>query len=164
MKSVYVSISIIFVIVSTFFISRDYLAGVAWEKYGQANLALALVSSDSDISMQLGNYYFNGGAYDLDKAETAFKKALLDNPKVLWGHYQLSRIYLVRGDFKNALKEAEKELEANPGNLRIFYVRGIVYGYRGWDGDLEKAEADFRDFVEWAPKEWAGYNDLVGSC
>lgn len=115
--------------------------------------------------MFIGNYYFNGvigsREYNPDIAEKAYKKAVSINPKILWGHYQLARIYFIKGDFKGAIEEIKKELEANPENLRSLYVRGLIYGYRNQAGDLEKAEADFRRFTFWAPSEWAGYNDLA---
>ena len=113
---------------------------------------------DPKLEMQTGNYYFNGGAYDLEKAEEAFKRALQAEPKILWGHYQLARVYFVKGKKDKALEEINKELEANPANLRSLYVRGLIYGYMP---DLPRAEADFERFVRWAPKEWAGYNDLA---
>ncbi|MDO8471229.1 MAG: tetratricopeptide repeat protein, partial [bacterium] len=102
-----------------------------------------------------------GGEYNLDIAEKAYQKAVSINPEILWGHYQLARIYFVKGDFNLALEEIAKELEANPENLRSLYVRGLIYGYRNQAGDLAKAEADFQRFIEWAPSEWAGYNDLA---
>lgn len=113
---------------------------------------------DAKSEMKIGNYYFNGGAYDLEKAESAFKRAVAVDPKILWGHYQLARIYLVKKDQEKALLEVNKELEANPENLRALYVRGLIYGY---SGELKKSEEDFRRFTFWAPKEWAGYNDLA---
>ena len=77
------------------------------------------------------------------------------------GHYQLARIAFVRSDFDTALREINAELAANPENLRSLYVRGLIYGYRGLLGDLALAESDFTRFTEWAPSEWAGYNDLA---
>ncbi|MBI2054951.1 MAG: tetratricopeptide repeat protein [Candidatus Sungbacteria bacterium] len=137
---------------------RDSLADAAWQKYRSPAAALALVGRDAGLSMQLGNYYFNGGAYDLAKAERAYRKAVVADPKILWGHYQLARIIFVKGKYAEALAEINKELEANPENLRSLYVRGLIYGY---GGNLAAAEDDFRRFTEWAPKEWAGYNDLA---
>ena len=113
---------------------------------------------DPKLEMQTGNYYFNGGAYDLEKAQGAFKRALQAEPKILWGHYQLARIYFVKGEKEKALKEINKELEANPANLRSLYVRGLIYGS---SGKLAEAEIDFKRFVVWFPSEWAGYNDLA---
>lgn len=144
---------------------RDALARVFWHRYGRADIALVLVHRDVELVMQLGNYYFNGtlgqNEYKLDKAERAYKKAVASDDKILWGHYQLSRIAFVRGNYELALEEIDKELEANPQNLRSLYVRGLIYGYRNHLGDLAKAEYDFRRFTFWAPSEWAGYNDLA---
>ena len=153
------------VIIFSFFISRDTMARFAWQKYRSPKMAILLDGSDANLAMFIGNYYFNGviggGKYNPDIAEKAYKKAVLINPKILWGHYQLARIIFVEGKYNEALNEINKELEANPENLRSLYVRGLIYGYRNQAGDLEKAEADFLRFTKWAPKEWAGYNDLA---
>ena len=113
---------------------------------------------DAGFLMRQGNYYFNGGAYALEKAEAAFQRAVRIEPGILWGHYQLARIYFVKGNSAKAIEEINKELEANPENLRSLYVRGLIYGFSGRFGE---AEEDFRRFTLWAPKEWAGYNDLA---
>ena len=55
--------------------------------------------------MQIGNYHFGGGAYDLAVAERAYRRAVAIDPKVLWGHYQIARIIFVKGDFEGALNE-----------------------------------------------------------
>ena len=113
---------------------------------------------DAGFLMRQGNYYFNGGAYDLEKAEAAFQRAVRIEPGILWGHYQLARVYFVKKEKQGALGEINKELKANPENLRSLYVRGLIYAF---DGRFQEAESDFRAFTLWAPKEWAGYNDLA---
>ncbi|MDO8523017.1 MAG: hypothetical protein Q7S12_01880 [bacterium] len=113
---------------------------------------------DAPSAMALGNRYFNGPEYDLVKAEEAFQRAVRIDPKILFGHYQLARIYFLKSDSKNALKEINLELEKNPQNLRSLYIRGLIYGY---SNKLPEAEADFRNFIAWVPREWAGYNDLL---
>ena len=165
MKSWHVWVSIAAVIILGFLLSQDSLAQLALQKFGRPDVALIRNRRDPELAMWLGSYYFNGtlgkSEYNLNKAEKAYKRAVALDPGILWGHYQLARIYFVKGAYKLALEEIGKELEANPGNLRSLYVRGLIYGYRNWPGDLEKAEADFRRFTQWAPKEWAGYNDLA---
>ncbi|MDP3956452.1 MAG: tetratricopeptide repeat protein [bacterium] len=148
-----------------FYIIRGELAKKAWADFHNSTVALFFDTDDAGFAMNIGNYYFNGtiggGEYNPDLAQKAYKKAVSINPKILWGHYQLSRIAFVKGDYERALEEIKKELEANPQNLRSLYVRGLVYGYRNKSGDLELAENDFRRFTYWAPSEWAGYNDLA---
>lgn len=148
-----------------FFSSRDTLADIAWHRYSKPALALWLVRNDSKILGELGNYYFGGtignSEYDIKRAEQAYRRAVAADPKIFWGHYQLSRIHFIKGNFEEALREANEELKANPENLRALYVRGLIYGYRKYMGDLERAENDFYRFTEWAPTEWAGYNDLI---
>ncbi|KKW21743.1 MAG: hypothetical protein UY71_C0001G0059 [Parcubacteria group bacterium GW2011_GWB1_52_7] len=144
-----------------FLISQDTMANFAWKKRHSPAIALMLAARDEKLLMSLGNYYFNGGAYDLRRAKKAYEKALRVDPKILWGHYQLARILFVKGDGDAAIDEINKELEVNPENLRSLYVRGLIYGYRNSAGDLERAAEDFSRFTAWAPSEWAGYNDLA---
>ncbi|RJQ37443.1 hypothetical protein C4552_01085, partial [Candidatus Parcubacteria bacterium] len=86
-----------------FLLARDALARFAWERYGRADIALALNRSDADLAMQLGTYYFAGTAgrseYDLSKAKRSFQRAVNHEPTILWGHYQLARIYFVEGNY-----------------------------------------------------------------
>lgn len=154
-------VSLVAVALFGFLLSQDALARIAWRQYRKPDAALLLVRRNAELAMQLGGYYFGGGTYDLEKAERAYQRALDIKPGILWGHYQLARIHFVRGDFNAAIDEVNRELEANPENLRSLYVRGLIYGYRNLPGDLERAEGDFRRFTRWAPKEWAGYNDLA---
>ena len=147
------------------YVGGDSLASIAWQKYRLPQVAVLLDRSNTELAMFIGSYHFNGvvggGEYNPDIALKAYRKAVSINPKILWGHYQLARIYFVKGDFNLALEEIAKELEANPENLRSLYVRGLIYGYRDQFGDLELAENDFKRFTYWAPSEWAGYNDLA---
>lgn len=113
---------------------------------------------DPALAQEIGNYYFGNGAYDLPKAAASYQLALRLQPGILWGHYQLARIYFVEGDFAKAMDEIDAELAANPGNLRSLYVRGLIETSQV---NLPAAEADFKHFIEWAPTEWGGYNDLA---
>lgn len=148
-----------------FLFSQDALARLAWQRFNRPDIAVLLVRQDAEFAMLLGNYYFGQtlgkSEYDLAKAERAFSRAVAANSKILWGHYQLARILFLKGDHEGALREISAELEQNPENLRSLYVRGLIYGYRNQPGDLENAESDFKRFTQWAPKEWAGYNDLA---
>lgn len=147
------------IVLFAFLLMGDSIARSAWGKYGAADVALLLNRGDAALASELGRYYFNGGEYDLAKAKRSYEKAISIDPTVLWGHYQLARIYFVEGDFEKALEEINTELAVNPENLRSLYVRGLIYGYM--NGELEKSEQDFRAFVNWASLEWAGYNDLA---
>lgn len=162
----------VFVLVVLFLFEqkRDSLAHFLFERYQLVTIPLVLAEHDADIPFTIGNYYFGNtisadapdeGHYNIAAAERAFEKMLDINPEALWGHYQLARIHFVRGDFSRALDEIVQELRHHPQNLRSLYVRGLIYAYRAEDGDTERAERDFAQFVLWAPSEWAGYNDLA---
>ena len=53
----------------------------------------------ADVLFNKGNYYFNTGKYNLDKARNFYELALKIHPQVQGPHYQLSRIYFLKGDF-----------------------------------------------------------------
>lgn len=143
-------------------LARDVVANFVWEQVRWDAAALAINKEDVNLSISIGAYYFGGGGpYNLDKAERAFEVALGIDPNVSGVHYQLGRINFIRGDFGKAIYELGREMELHPEYLRPLYVRGLVYGYQDLSGDLERAEEDFAAFVEWAPEEWAGYNDLA---
>lgn len=146
----------------------DAAARYAWREWREPALALALDRGDAALMMEIGNAYYGvasiGDApprYSPAIARRAFTKALAIEPGILWGHYTLARIAFAEGDLETALRQINAELAAHPENLRALYVRGLIYGYRGLPGDLARSEADFIRFVEWAPSEWAGYNDLA---
>jgi tetratricopeptide (TPR) repeat protein len=104
-----------------------------------------------------GNYYFNGGEYDLKKAESLYQKALVFNQKNWEAHYQLGRINLINSKFQGGISEIDKALAVDPENKRAYYVRGLLNGYAH---NYTEAEKDFQNFIAFAPHEWAGYMDL----
>lgn len=140
------------------FLARGTLAKIAWKQYRSPQLSLAFNQNDAALAKAIGDFYFGGGKYDLKTAARAYEKAVAIDPKISYGHYQLARIYFVQKKYDAAIEAVNRELKINSENFRAYYVRGLVYGYRG---NLDKAEADFREFIKWAPREWAGYNDLA---
>ena len=108
--------------------------------------------------MAKGNFYFNGGAYDLTKAAEYYKVAAFVDGKASSPHYQLARVFFEKGEFDPARIEINKALVLNPANGRSFYIRGLIDGYaKNW----KASEDDFQKFIAYAPSEWAGYNDLA---
>jgi tetratricopeptide (TPR) repeat protein len=103
------------------------------------------------------DHYFNGGEYNLEKAEKLYEKVLAIDQKNWKAHYQLARIDLVKSEFDNGVAEINKALAADPQKKRAYYVRGLLDGYAK---DYTEAEKDFQNFIAWAPNEWAGYVDL----
>jgi len=105
-----------------------------------------------------GEKYFNNKEYDLKKAEAFYRRALLFDSNFSSAHYQLARVYFVQNKLDAAKIEIDRALTASPGNTRSYYIRGLIDGHAKRH---DEAIADFEKFVEWAPKEWAGYNDLA---
>jgi len=149
---------VVITIILVFTAKQDALANFVWQKYRIANLAILLDKNDSDLAMQIGNYYFNGGAYNLDRAKKSYESAFNLKPDIQLAHYQISRIYFLKGDFNSALDEINKELKLRPEIPNSYYVRGLILGYRG---NFREAESDFFKFIKLIPSQWAGYNDLA---
>lgn len=120
-----------------------------------------------NVAMRKGGYYFNDGAYDLQKAERWYRAAIWLDPSMPLAHYQLSRIYLVEGRTEEALREVNKELNIRPLFGRAYYMRGLIDGF---SKNLDAAEADFKKILELGKLDeyagaldatgWAVYNDL----
>ncbi len=144
------------VLAAVFF--REALARYAWERLRWPDPAIALIRRDADLLVSIGDYYFNGGAYDLERARSAYQGATIADAGSAAAHYQLARIHFVEGRNYDALQEIDRAIALAPGNLRALYIRGLV---RGTVGDARGAAEDFERFVAWAPREWAGYNDLA---
>ncbi|MDO8481975.1 MAG: hypothetical protein Q7S75_02750 [bacterium] len=134
------------------------VARYVWEKYRASTLALALDRTDAQFAFDIGNHAFGQGSYNIPLAERAFRKSVAIDQEILYGHYQLARVLFVEEKFSEAAVEIDSELAHNPGNLRALYVRGLI---RAYSKDLAGAASDFERFTEWAPSEWAGYNDLA---
>lgn len=152
-----VLISLAVIIILALFSLQDTFARIAWHKYNNPDVALLLNSKDKDLAIEIGNHYYGNGRYDLKRAEKSFLLAIKLDPDILWSHYQLARIYFVQQKFELASAEINQELASHPENLRSLYMRGLISAYLG---RLAESEKDFYRFTEWAPKEWAGYNDL----
>ena len=135
---------------------QKFVAGFVYSR--SPAVAYYLNRSDAALALQLGQYYFGGGAYNLRKAATSYELALQLDPTRQLARYQLARIYFVDGQFDRALAHINTELRMFPYNPRSLYVRGLIYISLD---NLSAAEQDFRNFVAWAPFEWGGYNDLA---
>ena len=105
-----------------------------------------------------GNYYFSAEAYDLDKAQNRYEWALKIYPQAQGPHYQLSRIYFLKGDFNYALDEINIEIKNFPDFKRSYYVRGLINGYAK---NFPQATSDFEEFLKWDTGSWAAHNDLA---
>ena len=125
---------------------------------GHVSAAYYLNVYDAHLAVMTGDHYFFKGAYDLARAEHAYRHALWLDPHIRTAHYQLARIHFVQGNLARATTEIEQESANDPYTLRWHYVRGLI---RIAQGNLAGAEQDFRVFVAWSPGDWGGYNDLA---
>ncbi len=157
-KLAIVPVVIILLLVTALF--RVQLGTAAWEVFRAPSFALFL-RPDAALALEIGNRYFNvgsSGAYNLDKAEKYFNKALTLDPLAPDAWHQLSRIDFLRGNFSAALSKINTQFELHGDSLMAsYYIRGLIEGY---SGDYENAEKDFLKFFAWDKTNWAVYNDL----
>jgi len=105
-----------------------------------------------------GNFYFNGGAYDLEKAVKWYNAALFVDHNYSAARYQLARVFFVQNKLQEAKSEIDKAITVNSGSKKAYYIRGLINGY---SGSYQEAIADFSQVVKMSPEAWAGYNDLA---
>lgn len=140
------------------YIFNNKSAWLIWNNFHCERIASALEKNDPKLFFDIGNYYFGNGDYDLKRAESYYKSALLLDPSLEGLHYQMARVYFIKNELSLARKEINKELELHPDLKRSYYVRGLINGY---DNNLDGAIEDFIEFLKWRPESWAGHNDLA---
>ncbi len=161
-KRNYLIVSILFFVIivillyQSFFVKKWYSF---WPNVGLDNLAISINKNNPHLFLAIGNSYFGQGrVYDIQKAERAYINAIKFNPNLFEPHYQLGRIYFIRGEFASSLIEVDKTLAIDSEFKHAYYLRGLVYGYQG---DLDNASIGFEEFIKRDNVNWAGYNDLA---
>ncbi|MBI3335369.1 MAG: tetratricopeptide repeat protein [Candidatus Portnoybacteria bacterium] len=127
-----------------------------------------LAETAAEILMQRGNYYFNGGAYDLPKAEQFYRWAIAIHDNTPLAHSKLANVLFIQGKPGEALVHIDKEIAKNPDFGRAYYLRGLIHGFLK---NLDEAERDFKTILELHESSnkaqdlgeggWAVYNDLA---
>lgn len=133
-------------------------ARIIWQSTHNFSATFFLRPADAALLFKIGNYYFNGGAYDLAKAQQGFEEAIKADKNYLGPHYQLARIYFLKADYKTAQSLINEEIRLQPDLKRSYYIRGLINAY---SGNLEEAARDFLVFLEFDPQSWAAHNDLA---
>ncbi len=122
-------------------------------------LIASFALGDKDVLMELGYYHFGGeGEYDLIAAKKYFEAALLVAPQGPLIHFNLSRIAFLQERYNEALLHASLEERISPEEHRLYYLRGLIYGY---DKRYPEAIAAFQEFNRRKPDTWAGHVDLA---
>lgn len=153
-------ISILFLVLILGFViqNRSAVGTYVWSNYRSDSLALFIAGQDPALKAQIAEFYFNGGAYDLRKAEKYYNALVAEGVATHDVLFQLGRIAFIQGDFNKALDLLNLQLETYPDKQRAHYIKGLVYMYTQ---EYPKAQESFKKFVEAHPDEWAGYNDLA---
>lgn len=147
----------VLIFMANLFSYREQIASYVWQKT-HLEASWYIDPWNSALAYSIGNYYFNHGTYDPEKAERYFRHATIVTPLHLDAHYQLGRILFIKGKFIEAKHEIDTVIAANPDFEKAYYMRGLILGYQG---RLEQGIPYFEEFIRRAPNEWAGYNDLA---
>ncbi len=106
---------------------------------------------------QKGEYYYNGGAFDIPRAQKWYRLANVFDAKLALLHHQFARTYLVTSEFDKGLAEINTEIQNHPENKRAYYVKGLLDSYANRN---DEAIADFKEFIASKQNGWAAYADL----
>ena len=136
------------------------IAEFLWSNWRLSGVAMFFDPQSAELWFEMGNYHFGGSKefYDIEKAERAFKRAVLLDPAFPGAHYQLARVYFIKGDFYSAITEINKEIALYPDFAKSYYMKGLIDGY---SGNLGLAAKDFEEFLKYKPDSWAAHNDLA---
>ncbi|MFA5902661.1 MAG: tetratricopeptide repeat protein [Desulfobacula sp.] len=95
---------------------------------------------------------------DLEKAKTAFEKAVAIQPD--WGspYENLAKVYLLKGEKDNALKKLKTAIEKDPGNVATWMLLGNLYEK---DKANDKAAQTYLQAFEKNPDMWAAANNYA---
>ena len=164
-QKTFLIVSILFVLGAgfLFFAYKKEIALFAWNNfYVFPSYALSLNNTDAFLARSIGDHYFNingKGTYNLDTAESYYKKALEIDPLVSDVWHQLARIHFLIGNFPEALEKINTQINLHGDSfMASYYIRGLIYGYAK---QFDKSESDFRKFLSWDKRNWAAHNDLA---
>jgi tetratricopeptide (TPR) repeat protein len=114
----------------------------------------------AERAAQYGSWHLSASTanlYDIDRAESWYKKAAAIDPVYPSVQHQLARIAFLRNDLASAIgyidREIEKYGEANPNS---YYIRALIEGYQK---EYVAAAKDYEAYFKLAPANWAGIND-----
>ena len=128
-------------------------------RFSLPQVALILAPEDPSLAYQVGNFYLGEKAHDLQKAEKYFKQAgWLGYPSPAYIYFGLSRVYFFEGRYNKAIEAINETLRLDSSIPNSYYMRGLIYGYKG---SLQESERDFARFLKLKPESWAGANDLA---
>jgi tetratricopeptide (TPR) repeat protein len=139
------------------FIYRNAIAESLVDQ-GFPNIAFMLSPDSPETCLKIGAVFFSGDAYSQIKAEDAYRRALMLDPNIKTAHYQLGRIYFLKGEFEKALEHVNSEITLNPEFSKSYYVRGLILGFLK---RYDEAGTSFLTYIEQDPINWAAYNDLA---
>lgn len=154
-------VSITFLIITSLcfffvFIKLDFEM-YAWNYLKSDRLALYFNDS-TDLKKEIAWYYFNNGAYNLEKSKKYYQELYSGGDRDYLTIYQLGRINFIEGSFNEAHRLFDEQLSLYPREKRGCYMKGLTYVY---EEKFLNAQDAFRCFVKAYPEEWAGYNDLA---
>ncbi len=124
---------------------------------GDVNRALEQDSTLADARFLLGKFQFFKD--DFYEAQLSFERCMDDNPEYIPCIEKMGEIYLLQGNFNEAITYINKALRINEHNYYPYYLKGLMYKQMG---DSAKAASSLQTAVELNPDFYDGYV-LLGS-
>ncbi|HEX5808062.1 MAG TPA: tetratricopeptide repeat protein [Anaerolineales bacterium] len=86
--------------------------------------------NDSALLLRLGTAYYQLDR--LDDADAAYTKAIELDPNLAEAYYSRSVVWVDRGDFEKAIRDANDAIHIDPTNARAYNNRGFAYLQKGY--------------------------------
>ena len=121
------------------------------------------VAPSAERAYAYGNRHFDHASaeeYDIDRAEYFFTQAFKRDPHMIYVRHQLARIAFLRGDFPQALRLIDREIEVFGDSVSFssYYVQGLILGFMG---RFELSAASYEKYLAHDPYNWAALNDYA---
>ncbi|MEK7118509.1 MAG: hypothetical protein AAB869_02755, partial [Patescibacteria group bacterium] len=128
-----IAVAVFIVAVFSVALKHTAIAEFLWSNGRFSGAATILNPQSAELWLKMGNYHFGGSAphYNIERAQAMFQKAILLDPRLPSAHYQLARVYFIKGDFYSAITEINKEISMYPDFAKSYYVKGLIDGYSG---------------------------------
>lgn len=130
-------------------------AFVFWNDYYASSLKRAAYVTESLDFDKIKKIAYEDN--NIDSAIYLANEYLHKHPEAKRVHHLLARLYLVKGNFKEAKKHIEQYIKLNPNDKRAFYLLALV---QAGSGDLKSAESAMKKFILSGKSSWQGYLDL----
>ncbi|MBP5568645.1 MAG: tetratricopeptide repeat protein [Treponema sp.] len=145
-----------------------YNYALVLEKTGKTNdaipiykEALTLNPDHSKSKINLGNMYMKMTPPEVDAALNLYLQVYNKESSNFEANNNLGSAYLLKDDYKNAIRFFQNALRIQPRNNEVRYNLAKTYAK---NGDYENARTTYEDLVKADTKNWDAYIELAKVC